>query len=107
MESLQAVDSLGKRADMHQRVMSFLRQLDVSLPDLEFRRRLAFIVVRVQVLSSHSARNVNRGTAFLEHVGILMGELVLLLMLRPVKIFPVEQVTGVALLTAAKSHHNF
>ena len=56
-------------------------QPDVLLPDVELRRRLAFFVVQVQRLASRSARNVNRGTAFLERVGILMGVLVLLLML--------------------------
>ena len=82
-------------------------QPNVLLPDVELRRRLAFFVVQVQRLASHSARNVKSGTAFLDRVGILMGVLVLLLVLRPVKTFPVEQVTGVALLTAAKSHLNF
>ena len=74
-------------------------QPNVSFLMLEFRRRLAFIVV--QVLSSHSASNVSPG-ADLESVGVFMGTLVLLFMLCPATTFPVERVIGVALLTAAE-----
>ena len=77
----------------------FCSQPNVSFLILEFRRRLAFIVVRV--LSSHSAGNVSPG-ADLESVGVLMEVLVLLLTLCPATTFPVEWVIGVALLTAAE-----
>jgi hypothetical protein len=59
---------------------------------------LAFLVVHA--LSSHSAVNVP--TPFLDCVSLLMGRLVLMVRLCPVTTFPVKEVTGVALLTAAK-----
>ena len=72
------------------------------LPDVRiFRRQLACIVV--QVLSSHSARYVSPG-AFLTSVSLLTEVLVLLLMLCPPTAFPVKQVTGAALLIAARSN---
>ena len=56
-----------------------------------------------QVLSSHTAVNVPAG-AFLESVTILIRVLVVMIMLCPVTTFPVERVSGVVLLTAAKSN---
>ena len=58
---------------------------------------LALIVVGV--ISSHSAVNVLKG-AFLESVGILRWLLVPMVVLCPTIAFAVEQVIGVAWLTA-------
>ena len=55
----------------------------------------------VQVLSNHTAVDVPT-LAFLESVGILIGIPVFMMMLSPVAAFPVEEVPGVALLTAAE-----
>ena len=57
----------------------------------------------VQVLSSLTAVNVPAG-AFLESATILIRVLVVMIMLCPVTTFPVERVSGVVLLTAAKSN---